>query len=279
MPGHTARLNLYQPGGGSEGTHGPDEQVDIDRINDDLALIDAAVGAPVYTSGTRPSTPYDGQLIYETDTGFLKVYHSGWKTCQVAPTYNVADLDALLTLYPSTVEGQIVHVDNLNVNFQNQDSNMKQIDIARVPAATNRTTEYAKAGGVYLVAGIQCVIGADMSGTLSNYDGTNWVSQDTGWVSATLGSGWTAFSGETPGYRRLNGVVYLKGRASSTGATATAFTLPAGFRPIAQLVMSGNDGTAFIQAIVTSAGIVGPASNVSATNFSFGQFSPFIADN
>lgn len=74
MPGHTPRLNLYQPGGGTEGTHGPDEQADIDRINDDFLIVDGAVGAPTATSGTRPATPYDGELIYESDTKNIKVF-------------------------------------------------------------------------------------------------------------------------------------------------------------------------------------------------------------
>lgn len=280
MPGHTARLNLYQPGGGSEGTHGPDEQVDIDRINDDLTLIDAAVGAPVYTSGTRPTTPYDGQLIYESDTGFLKLYHSGWKTASALPTaIQVADLPALTALLSAAIDGQIVHVDSCNGNWQLQNSAWLQIDAARFASTSTRDTEYAKSGGTYLVQGIQAEIGGGWSGPVYTYDGSKWVINDTGWITATLGSGWSVFSTEPPQYRRLNGAVYLKGRASSTGATAAAFTLPAGFRPGTDLIMGGNNSTAYVQALVSAAGVVGPTSNTALTAFSFSQFSSFIADN
>lgn len=49
---------------------------------------------------------------------------------------------------------------------------------------------------------------------------------DTGWVTPSLATGWTVFGGETPQYRIRNRVVYLRGRATTTGAVAGAFTLP-----------------------------------------------------
>jgi hypothetical protein len=42
--------------------------VDISELNSNADDIDAAVGAAVVTSSTRPGTPWSGQLIYETDT-------------------------------------------------------------------------------------------------------------------------------------------------------------------------------------------------------------------
>jgi len=64
----TTKLSLYLPGGGSSGLILPDESLDVDRINDNMKLIDAAIGTGVFTSGTRPSTPFPGQTIYESDT-------------------------------------------------------------------------------------------------------------------------------------------------------------------------------------------------------------------
>lgn len=108
MPGFTSRLNLYKPGGGSSGTI-PDEVVDVDRINDNSDLIDAAVGAPNYTSGTRPPAPFPGQIIYETDTDLVKQWSgSAWLSIggldvaeQARAMYNglalgTQDLDTLL---------------------------------------------------------------------------------------------------------------------------------------------------------------------------------------
>lgn len=80
MPGFTSRLNLYKPGGGSSGVI-PDEVVDVDRINDNSDKIDASVGAPNFTSGTRPAAPFPGQLIRETDTRLLKQWDgTAWLT-------------------------------------------------------------------------------------------------------------------------------------------------------------------------------------------------------
>lgn len=74
MGASTNKLGLYLPGGGSTGTITPDESADIDKINNNMQLLDAAAGFKVCTSTTRPTPPYDGQPIYETDTGKLKVY-------------------------------------------------------------------------------------------------------------------------------------------------------------------------------------------------------------
>lgn len=45
MPAFTSFLNLYKPGGGSTGVITPDETADIDRLNEDLDLIDAFASA------------------------------------------------------------------------------------------------------------------------------------------------------------------------------------------------------------------------------------------
>lgn len=59
---------------------------------------------------------------------------------------------------------------------------------------------------------------------------------DTAWIAPTLVNSWANYGGswETVAYRRLNGVVYLRGLARNPGARPTGdtiFTLPAGFRP------------------------------------------------
>lgn len=90
----TSRLGLYLPGGGSTGTNTPDEAADIDKINDNMSKIDAAAGATICTSGTRPSSPYNGRLIFETDTRQVRVWNSGTSTWDLVggTTYPAANL-------------------------------------------------------------------------------------------------------------------------------------------------------------------------------------------
>ena len=56
---------------------------------------------------------------------------------------------------------------------------------------------------------------------------------DTGWITPTLINGWLQYGAgwDTIAYRRLNGVVHLKGLMKSGTINAAAFVLPAGFRP------------------------------------------------
>jgi hypothetical protein len=61
MATNTTRLGLIKPD--------LTDNVDVDDLNDNFDDIDAAVGAAVVTSTTRPGSPWDGQIIFETDTG------------------------------------------------------------------------------------------------------------------------------------------------------------------------------------------------------------------
>lgn len=76
--------------------------------------------------------------------------------------------------------------------------------------------------------------------------GAGWgpvdVPDDTGWIALTLLNGWVNFDTAAGGlataaYRRVNGVVYLRGtikNGSLTSGTAL-FVLPEGFRPASML--------------------------------------------
>lgn len=152
MGAYTNRLAIYLMGGGLSGTNVPDEQVDIDKINAGFVALDAAIGAVVCTSTTRPSSPYNGDLIYETDTRNIRVWVTSvgnW----VVPNDNilVATLDDLNVL-SAAGEGQIVHVDELGCNFQAIDTVWVQITEATVADNTARDTAYGRAAGVYKVA-------------------------------------------------------------------------------------------------------------------------------
>lgn len=107
-----------------------------------------------------------------------------------------------------------------------------------------------------------------------------WVASgdDSGWIAATLNAGWAAVAGEAPSYRKKSGVVYLRGRANTTGAGAAAFTLPAGFRPAVIVVWQAEKGNASRQSTVTAGGVVGEAAAAAGNGFSFSSCPPFLVD-
>lgn len=94
MGQNTTRLGLYLPGGGSTGLITPDEAADIDKINDNMKKIDTETGAFVCTSSTRPSTPYAGKLIYETDTKYFRTWNASTSSWDLVggTTYPAANL-------------------------------------------------------------------------------------------------------------------------------------------------------------------------------------------
>ena len=72
MADYTPRLGLIKPT--------PDEMVDIQaQINANSDMLDVQAGAFVCTSTTRPSAPYPGQIIYETDTNLFLI----WRISQI----------------------------------------------------------------------------------------------------------------------------------------------------------------------------------------------------
>lgn len=100
---------------------------------------------------------------------------------------------------------------------------------------------------------------------------------DTGWINLALLNSWVTSGGLTPGYRKLNGVVYLRGRIS--GGSGTPFTLPAGYRPGQDTrvnLADGSTGIANSACVITTAGA---ATVTSSTAPNLGGFTPFIADN
>ena len=107
MPGTTTKLALYLPGGGSSGLITPDEQLDVDKINDNMKKIDLAAGFIVCTSGTRPATPFAGQNIVETDTRNT-MYWTGARWAPLDSLPNAASAIIRDVLYPTPVAGNQV---------------------------------------------------------------------------------------------------------------------------------------------------------------------------
>jgi len=120
MSANTSRVGLYKPGGGSIGLILPDEIADIDKINGNMDLIDAALGILVVTSTTRPAIPFNGQAVYESDTRNTMVYSSAvtrWLPVGIPNAASAALRDAI---YPSPVAGNQVFRTDLGVGGLSQ---------------------------------------------------------------------------------------------------------------------------------------------------------------
>lgn len=99
---------------------------------------------------------------------------------------------------------------------------------------------------------------------------------DTGWITPTLGTGWSV-AAVTPQYRRLNGAVYFQGRAASTGATSVAFAVPAGFCPSVNLVFLAENSGASMRCQMSSAGVMSQIVAAAASSLSFNSCAPYPA--
>jgi hypothetical protein len=103
----TTRLGLTKP----DGT----DLVDIAVLNTNANKIDAAVGAFVCTSTTRPSTPYAGQIIYETDTDQSFVWDSAtsaWNTLTPGATVCTS-----ASRPASPVPGQVIYETDTKLTY------------------------------------------------------------------------------------------------------------------------------------------------------------------
>lgn len=68
----TTRLLLNKPNPDPE----TGDFVDVAKLNENFDKLDAAIGATICTSTTRPAIPFDGQFIRETDTRRLYVWNA-----------------------------------------------------------------------------------------------------------------------------------------------------------------------------------------------------------
>jgi phage gp37-like protein len=85
MATNTTKLGLIKPD--------LTDIVDIGDLNDNADDIDAAVGAAIVTSTTRPTSPWTGQIIHETDTDLTLVWDgSGWVSTGGADLEDLSDV-------------------------------------------------------------------------------------------------------------------------------------------------------------------------------------------
>lgn len=87
----TSRLALNKPNGDPE----LGDFLDVDKLNQNFDKIDAAISTTVCTSATRPATPFQGQVIFETDSSRAFVW-SGSNWLQI-PLTNAAGTHILLS--------------------------------------------------------------------------------------------------------------------------------------------------------------------------------------
>lgn len=108
--------------------------------------------------------------------------------------------------------------------------------------------------------------------------------QDTGWTAPTLTNSWVnegSGSFENAQYRVRSGVVYVAGVIKSGTTGAAMFTLPAGARPLKELIFVCQSGTGSAFVYVFPTGVVwvtAYATGGSNTFVSLSGISPFIAE-
>lgn len=137
MSTNTTRLGLVKPA--------PAEDYDVGVFNANADKVDAAVGRISVTSGTRPSAPWNGQSIRETDTG-NELFHNGttW-VHEGVPT--VTALAQILAPYAL----QMVYLTTDNTVYQRNAANTAWVAmlpggvVATPTAATRHEAEYRNA--------------------------------------------------------------------------------------------------------------------------------------
>lgn len=215
---------------------------------------DGRTGGVIYSGSTTPSSPLDGDIWIDnslsTDpagntsiSGSLSV--TNFITIPVATSVssNVPAGGGALVL---NSRSYLFDDGNLHINTNNGTIWINSNDASSVQINTQGS---ASTGGL--------IVGGNISS--SNI-------ADSGWITvSSFSNSFTATN--TVAYRKLNGVVYLRGSVNGGTANTTAFTLPTGYRPAAGGTYSTqNYGTSNMTYItVNTDGTVVP--NLSATWF------------
>ena len=103
------------------------------------------------------------------------------------------------------------------------------------------------------------------------WSGSAWVADDTAWASLSLTNSWAVSGGFTPQWRRIKGVVYLRGKCqhATFGSNGTAaFTLASGSRPGQTsdfYVLGGATNVTAAKASITTGGVTSLTDLVTAS--------------
>lgn len=121
--------------------------VDVSDLNSNADDIDAAVGAAIVTSATRPGSPWSGQIIFETDTSKTLVWNG---TAWVEAGSTIDDLDDIGDVTITTpADGELLTYDSGDwVNQALASSALPAGTILQVLAVTTTTTTSTAAGEV-----------------------------------------------------------------------------------------------------------------------------------
>lgn len=171
--------------------------------------------AGVCTSSTRPASPYEGQMIYETDTDKTLVWDgSAWVNLNL-------DINGI-----TEIGAALADFDTIPVYDVSATSNRKSF-MSRIA-----TYIFGKVGGAGTISS---------TGTLS-LNGTSY-------TTATYRTGWEKYPAATyadASYGKTsNGVVLLNGLIRRTsGSEPSVFILPSGFRPASTIIfpVAGSGG-------------------------------------
>ena len=122
--------------------------------------------------------------------------------------------------------------------------------------------------------------GDTTNGNEYRYTSAGWVViyENGTWVAVTLGSGWSNETSNPVMARRKSGIVFTRGRASTTGATANAFTYPTGMLPDwtgGTAFPADANGAATARIFLLGSGVAQISGTY--TNVGFAAISPFPA--
>ena len=134
MSSTTARLALIKPS--------ISDFVDVTQIDSNADKLDLVAGSPVYTSGTRPGSPFTGQLIWLSDLGRLETWNG---TAWIPDATYVQVYEALGTDNPTlpvtaTTAATAQDVAGASVTFTTTYANTQVEAIAYCDGEINGTT-------------------------------------------------------------------------------------------------------------------------------------------
>jgi len=93
--------------------------------NDFIKTGSTAIQLPIGDTSTRPETPVNGQIRFNTDTTRFEIYYNAWKEIAILGTVNISKdtftgdgvSDTFtLSLTPNSIESILVFVGNVHQN-------------------------------------------------------------------------------------------------------------------------------------------------------------------
>jgi hypothetical protein len=226
--------------------------VDVADLNTNADDIDAAVGFAIVTSSTRPSTPWTGQSIFETDTGSAFVWDgSAWM-----PAGGGGSIEISATAPASPGEGDLWwDSDNGKLYIYYDDGTSQQwVDAAGPSVAVQSTAPTGYEGQLWLddTDGSMYVYYTDPGGANSQWIGAvsrsggilqvvQTVKTDTFTTTSTSYSDITGFSvAITPRSTSSKILALVNISAGSSSTTAASFRL---FRGATQIYLGDVAGS------------------------------------